>query len=259
VELTIALLRLRFRSPGGFQRINHFGGDYQKGLNFGSKAGSNNPANNISDCLLRETSLKAEVESTPTDIIDENSIDSTTSESNGEVSAVPDSTDSSFESAHSGRGETSSISAQKYSGSSNIPSAGTSDSGSGTGPQSQSSMSGTNSNVAASTTSASSIEGKTEETKAGGGAGRGSCYSNSENQVGHPPDEPENYYELSGKSHPKPCQKKEEDGQQPDVTSKGQSTTTLLNLDRESNQACEPNVITATYSLIGNDGRFSSE
>lgn len=122
-------------------------------------------------------------------------------------------------------------------------------------------MSGTNSNVASSTTSASSIEKKkkTEETKAGGGAGRGSCYSNSENQVGHPPDEPEDYYELSGKSHPKPFQKKEEDGQQPDVTSKGQSTTTLLNLDRESNQACEPNVVIATYSLIGNDGRFSSE
>jgi hypothetical protein len=109
------------------------------------------------------------------------------------------STGSPSESAHSGRG-----SAQNYSGASNISSAGTSASGSGTGPNCQSRMSGTNSNVAASTTSASSQRNKNEETKAGGGAGRGSSYSNSGRQVGHPPGEPENYYNnLSGKAHPK--------------------------------------------------------
>jgi hypothetical protein len=167
-----------------------------------------------------------------------------------------DSTDSSGESTNSGRGETlSRTESQNYSGSSNIPSA----SGSGTGPHCQSRISGTNNNVAASTTSASSQRNKTEETKAGGGAGRGSSYSNSGRQVGHPPGEPKNYYNnLSGKAHPKPCQKKEEDGQKPDVSSKGQSTTTFFNLDRESNQACEPKVI-ATYSLIGNANEFSSE
>jgi hypothetical protein len=169
-----------------------------------------------------------------------------------------DSTDSSGESTNSGRGETlSRTESQNYSGSSNIPSA--SGSGSGTGPHCQSRISGTNNNVAASTTSASSQRNKTEETKAGGGAGRGSSYSNSGRQVGHPPGEPKNYYNnLSGKAHPKPCQKKEEDGQKPDVSSKGQSTTTFFNLDRESNQACEPKVI-ATYSLIGNANEFSSE
>ncbi len=107
-------------------------------------------------------------------------------------------------------------------------------------------MSGTNSRVSdpASTTS-SSIQAKTEETKAGGGAGRGSSHFNSGSQVGHPPGEPENYYKASGKV-PKPSQKKDEDGQKPDASSTGQSNT-LLNLDGESNQACEPKVI-ATYS-----------
>jgi hypothetical protein len=136
-----------------------------------------------------------------------------------------DSTDSSGESDHSGRGETSSRSAQNYSGSSNIPSTGTSASGSGsgsaTGPYCQSWMSGTNNKVAASTTPASSQRNKTEETKADGGVGRASFYSNSGRQVRHPLGEPESYYKSSEKA-PKPCQKKDaEDGQKPDVTSKG--------------------------------------
>jgi hypothetical protein len=136
-----------------------------------------------------------------------------------------DSTDSSGESDHSGRGETSSRSVQNYSGSSNIPSTGTSASGSGsgsaTGPYCQSWMSGTNNKVAASTTPASSQRNKTEETKADGGVGRASFYSNSGRQVRHPLGEPESYYKSSEKA-PKPCQKKDaEDGQKPDVTSKG--------------------------------------
>ncbi|XP_046463233.1 uncharacterized protein LOC124209330 [Daphnia pulex] len=134
-----------------------------------------------------------------------------------------DPTDSSGESDHSGRGETSSRSAQNYSGSSNIPSTGTSASGSGsaTGLHCQSGMSGTNNKVAASTTPASSQRNKTEETKADGGVGRASFYSNSGRQVRHPSGEPENYYKSSEKA-PMPCQKKDaEDGKKPDVTSKG--------------------------------------
>jgi hypothetical protein len=174
-----------------------------------------------------------------------------------------DSTDSPGESTYSGR-----VSTQNYSGSSKIPSGwpGTAVSGSATGAHCQSKLSGTYSHVAASTTS-HSTQTKTEVIKAGGGAGRGkngtsesqenSSFFNYGCQVGHPPGEPENYYKATGKAHPKPCQKKNEDGQKPDVSSTGQSTT-LLNLDGESNQACEPEVI-ATYSLKGNEKEFSSE
>jgi hypothetical protein len=140
------------------------------------------------------------------------------------------STGSPGESTNSGRGETSSKLNQNYSGASA--------SGSGTDPRCQSKMSGTNIRVSdPASTSSSSTTRKTEETKAGGetghglGRGRGiapkwqfphSSHFKDGRLIGYFSCEPENYYNnLSGKAHPKPCQKKEEDGQKPDVTSKG--------------------------------------
>jgi hypothetical protein len=146
------------------------------------------------------------------------------------------STGSPRDSTHSGRGETSSRSAQNYSGSS------ASGSGSRTDPRCPSKMSGTNGRVSDPvSTSSSSTQRKTEETEAGGGTGHGlgrgrgivpkwqfphSSYFKDGRLIGYFSSEPENYYNnLSGKAHPKPCQKKEEDGHKPDVTSKGQFTT----------------------------------
>jgi hypothetical protein len=146
------------------------------------------------------------------------------------------STGSPRDSTHSGRGETSSRSAQNYSGSS------ASGSGSRTDPRCPSKMSGTNGRVSDPvSTSSSSTQRKTEETEAGGGTGHGlgrgrgivpkwqfphSSYFKDGRLIGYFSSEPENYYNnLSGKAQPKPCQKKEEDGHKPDVTSKGQFTT----------------------------------
>jgi hypothetical protein len=103
-------------------------------------------------------------------------------------------------------------------------------------------MSGTNGRVSDPvSTSSSSTQRKTEETEAGGGTGHGlgrgrgivpkwqfphSSYFKDGRLIGYFSSEPENYYNnLSGKAQPKPCQKKEEDGHKPDVTSKGQFTT----------------------------------
>ncbi len=144
------------------------------------------------------------------------------------------------------------------SGPSKVQSTGKADNGNGTNARSSNQVTGINGNnssfCGAASTTSSSTQTTTQGTKIDGGAARdrgrnipstqGSSFGS---QVGHPPGEPEIYYNTSKKA-PKTCQTKEPDSQ----------STISVSLNAKSHDpACDPKVI-SSYPVESKD-EFSSE